>query len=119
MLLLLHVPSVNDLMKDAEVLCVLAEPATRVERGTPLFEMRVDLSAAAAQNCSPTFDFRIVANEPGWVRRVDVVRGAVASVGAPLALLSSLPDEPIDGPASRALRVNLGVVLPSFPDDET
>jgi pyruvate/2-oxoglutarate dehydrogenase complex dihydrolipoamide acyltransferase (E2) component len=111
MLLELQVPGVTELVREATVLRVLVEPGTHVERGTRLVEMRVDLGKVVAQNCTPVFDFRIVANEAGWVRSVSAAPGAVAQVGAPLAIVSSVQDESPEGAAARPLRVNVGVIL--------
>lgn len=110
MLFVLQVPTMNDRMLEATVLRVLVEPGTRIERGTPLVEMRVDLGAIFAQNCAPIFDVRVVANEGGWLRRVEVARGGVAAVGAPLAIVSSAPEESLEAPVARPLRVNIGVI---------
>lgn len=111
MLLELQVPGVTDLVREATVLRVLVEPGTRIERGTRLVEMRVNLGQVVAQNCTPVFDFRVVANEAGWVRSVNVAPGDIAATGSPLAVVSSVPDESPEGPVGRPLRVNVGVIL--------
>lgn len=110
MLLELQVPRMSDQVHDVSVEHVFVEAGARVDRGTRLVELRADLGSVAAQNCSPVIDFRLVANEAGWVRRVDVARGDAAAVGAAIVIVSSAPDEPLDVPATRALRVNVGVV---------
>ena len=110
MLLVLAIPRMGDLMTEGTIARVFVEPGARFEPGDPLFEMRVDLSAVAAQNCDPVSYARIVAHEAGWLRRLDGEAGAVLGVGATLAMASTSPDEPLDASAQRPLRVNVGVV---------
>ena len=110
MLLVLAIPRMGDLMTEGTIAHVFVEPGARFERGDPLFEIRIDLSAVAAQNCEPISFARVVAHEAGWLRRLDGEVGAVLEVGATLAIASTSPDEPVDASPQRPLRVNVGVV---------
>ena len=110
MLLVLAIPRMSDLMTDATIARVFVEPGARFERGDPLFEMRIDLGAVAAQNCVPISYARVVAHEAGWLRRLDGEAGAVLGVGATLAIASTSPDEALEARATRPLRINVGVV---------
>jgi len=82
--------------------------------GSKLLDVRVDLSTAAPQDCPPIFYFRMVAREKGWVRKVAVSVGEEKSVGDVLALISTEPDEPLDGPVVRPLRVASAAIVPEF-----
>jgi hypothetical protein len=82
--------------------------------GSKLLEVRVDLSGAAPQDCPPIFYFRVVSNERGWVRRLSASVGEEKGVGEVLALVSTGPDEPLDGPPARSLRVSNAAVLPEL-----
>jgi hypothetical protein len=83
---------------------LLAHPGDALRPGTALMEVRVDLGAAKAQDCPPTFYFRLIATERAHLRTLVAAPGDVLDVGAPLGIATSAPDETFDGPASRALR---------------
>jgi hypothetical protein len=46
-----------------------------------------------------------------WVRRLSASAGEAKEVGDVLALLSTQPDEPLDGPVVRPLRVACAGIL--------
>jgi hypothetical protein len=107
-LLELRMPRVGEAMKAGRVHKLLAAPGTRVERGTPLLEVRVDLTGVAEQNCTPVSYFRIVARESAVLRDVVAAVGDEIRVGDLLATLG-----PAEGGATegvRPLRINVGVV---------
>ena len=111
MVLRLQMPRMGYQMREGTIKKVLAPPGVHLERGVPLLEVRVDLSAVAEQNCNPAFIFRMVAAEAGWLRQVDVGVGDCRQVGATLAMVTTHPDEVIAEAAMRPFRVSLGTVL--------
>jgi hypothetical protein len=64
----------------------------RLDAGSPVLDVEVDLSAGAAQECRPVFTLRILAGETATVARVDVVRGQRVGTGAILATASAARD---------------------------
>ena len=111
MLLILEMPAVGARMREGTVHNVLVPAGVRIEKGVPLVEVRVDLSADANQNCPPISYFRIVASEAAWFRALDVSQGETRPVGAALARFTTLADEPLSG-EGRVLRVSVAIVLP-------
>ena len=74
-------------------------------------EVVVDLSAVAEQNCAPVSLYRIVAAESGWLRSLQVARGASYREGAVLGIVSATADGALDGVPCRPLRVSVcGIV---------
>jgi hypothetical protein len=110
MLLDLRMPQMSDEMVAGTIHKVLVGPGERLERGTPLLEVRVDLSEVAEQNCAPVFFFRMVAAEPAWLRSLEVKAGERRDVDGRLGVASSSRDEPSNADA-RPLRLSVGVVL--------
>ena len=111
MLLNLIVPRINDYMTTAIVEDVYADEGAVLAVGAKLLDITVDLSAAASHDCPPISHYRLVLREPARLRRVLVRRGDEPAVGAPLALFTTDPDEPLDTKAGRPLRVAIAAIL--------
>jgi hypothetical protein len=79
--------------------------------GSRTLVVRVDLSAGAPQDCPPVYCFQVFSRERVWVRRLMASVGEVRQVGNVLALFSTEPNEPIDGPVVRPLRVVCAAIL--------
>lgn len=88
-----------------------AAEGARLEPGTALLDLRVDLSAGIAQDCPPVTTCRIVLGEGAWLRRHGIAPGIEIAPAAALALLSTEPDSPLDGSPARALRCTVAAVL--------
>ncbi len=71
--------------------------------GSPILDVQVDLSAAAAQECLPVFTLRILASEPATVTRVDAVAGQPLQAGVVLGLASAARDAELE----RTLRTSV------------
>jgi hypothetical protein len=71
--------------------------------GSPVLDVQVDLSAAAAQECRPVFTLRLLASEHATVTRVDAVTGQTLGPGAVLGLASAVRD----GERERPLRTSV------------
>jgi hypothetical protein len=111
--LLLHliVPRINDYMTEAIVEWVYPEQGRLLEVGAKLFDITVDLSAAAAHDCPPISHYRLVLRERVWLRRLTAARRDVVAAGAPLAIFTSEPDEPVDADPARPVRVAIAAII--------
>lgn len=104
MILSLSLPRVGEEMRAGTIHRVLARAGDPLRPGTPIVEVRVDLSAAKAQDCPPVFYFRLIATERAHLRTIAAEAGAVLDVGAPLGVATTTADESADGPPARGLR---------------
>lgn len=111
MLLNLTVPRINDYMTVAIVEAIHAQAGQALEVGAKLFDLKVDLSAAAPHDCPPISHYRLVLRERAWLRRLDVVLGDEPAVGEALALFSTEPDEPLGVEAARPVRVAIAAII--------
>jgi hypothetical protein len=111
LLLNLITPRINDYMTTGIVEEVYAAQDAALGVGAKLLDLTVDLSAAAPHDCPPISHYRIVLRERAWLRRIHVARGDEPAVGAPLATLSTEPDEPLDAGAGRPVRVAIASIL--------
>jgi pyruvate/2-oxoglutarate dehydrogenase complex dihydrolipoamide acyltransferase (E2) component len=97
-------PRAGEQMHEGTVRRLIASPGDVLRPGSPLLEIRVDLSSAKAQDCPPIFFFRLVATERAHLRAWTVVTGDVVHVGGVLGVASTSPDEGTEGPRTRSLR---------------
>lgn len=111
MLLRLVLPVTHEAMAAARIDAVHPAIDQELRPGARLFDFTVGLDAAAAHDCPPVTHYRMTSRETAWLRRIEVAEGETAAVGAPLALLSSSPDEPIDGEPGRGARVSVAAIL--------
>ncbi|HEY3888643.1 MAG TPA: hypothetical protein VGL73_08710 [Caulobacteraceae bacterium] len=111
MLLHLIVPRINDYMSEAIVEWIYPAEGQLLGVGAKLLDMTVDLSAAAPHDCPPVSHYRLVLREPAWLRRLTASRRETAACGAPIALFTSAPDESLDAPAARAVRVAIAAII--------
>lgn len=111
MLLTLTLPRLNPHMASAIVDVAHAKVGETLGVGGKLFDLTVDLSAAAPHDCPPVSHFRITLRERVWLRRLDVAAGDTPEAGASLALFSTEPEEPIDAAPARAARVTVAGVI--------
>ncbi len=111
MILSLNMPQLGVPMSQGVVERIHISEGCRIEVGAKLLDIRVDLSAVAAQDCPPISYFRMVSREAGWVRRLICATGAVHSMGEILALVSTDRDESCDEPPQRPLRIASAGIL--------
>ncbi len=114
MLFSLTLPALTRQMRSGVIIQLDATEGCPLSVGSRLLDVRVDLSAVAAQDCPPIYFFRLVARERGWVRKVCARVGEERGVGDLLALISTDPEESLDGPPARALRIASASVVPEF-----
>lgn len=118
MLLSLTLPRINAYMTIAIIDAVHASVGTALPIGGKLVDLTIDLSAAAPHDCPPISHYRLTMRDRAWLRRIDVAPGDEPAVGASLALFSTEPDEPLDAPPARALRVAVaGLINQSLWDE--
>lgn len=106
MSLSLTVPAFIDPAAIIQIIQLYMTTGTEVRPGGKLFDVRVDLSAAAVQDCPVVTYYRVTSLERAWVRQVQGTVGSQVAVGDLVALLSATADEAIDAPPSRTLRVS-------------
>lgn len=112
LLLNLTLPEINPLMTTAVIDRIYASVGAALPVGSKLFDLTIDLSAAAPHDCPPIGHYRLVVRDRLWLRRLEVVPGDEPSVGANLALFSTEPHESLDGVPARQVRVAIAGVLP-------
>ena len=111
MLLTLALPQLNDLMLTGIIGTLHVAEGTEMTPGSKLLDVTVDLSDVAPQDCPPVSYYRIAVRERVWLRRLDVAAGDDVPTGTVLAHFSTDPDEPLDAPSARPLRVTIAGIL--------
>lgn len=113
MLLAIELPRLHDLMTTAVVTAVHAVPGATLESGAPLFDIRIDLSHAAAHDCPPVSWFRVILRDRGVLRALTVAEDSEVAAGERVGLVASAPDESTSGEPARAARLTaVGLVGP-------
>lgn len=105
MILSLVMPRMGELMSAGSVRKLHVAEGGEIKPGSKLVDVHVDLSAVAPQDCPPVYSFRVVSREKGWVRKLTASVGELKGTGTLLALVSTDPDEPLEGRPVRPLRV--------------
>lgn len=113
MLLAIELPRLHELMTTAVVTEVHVTPGAVLEPGAPLFDVRVDLSHAAAHDCPPVSWFRVILGDRGVLRTFTAAKDGEVAPGERIGLLASTPDESTAAAPARAARVTtVGIVGP-------
>jgi len=99
-------PKMGALMTEGRIHRAYVEEGERFEPRTRLFDVRVDLSAAAPQDCPPIFHFVIVAVEGGWVRERPAATGDLVAVGQTMLVAANGPEPE----TARDLRVAVAAI---------
>ena len=118
MLFNLTLSRINPQMRTAVVSAVLAEVGTLLTIGGKLVDLTVDLSESAAHDCPPISRYRVVVRDKVWLRRLSAGAGDTVDVGGEIALFSTEPDEPLDGPIARQVRTASVGIVPQTAWDE-
>ena len=98
-------------MSGATIECVFAAEGDALKMGSKLVDLSVDLTSAFAQECPPISYYRIVVRETAILRRIEARPGDFVGIDSLVALFSTEPDEPLDQPAARALRVTVAGIM--------
>ena len=114
MLLNLVLPRINPFMTTAVIDLIHAETNAMMPVGGKFLDLTIDLRAAAPHDCPPVSHFRLVVRDQAWLRRLDVAPRDTLAVGASLALFSTEPDEPLDGPVARQARLAVAGIMPQI-----
>ena len=114
LLLNLTLPRINPYMTTALIDAIHVAAGGALPVGGKLLDLTIDLRAAAPHDCPPVSHFRLVVRDQAWLRRLDVASGDTPAVGASLALFSTTPDEPLDGPVARQVRLAVAGIMPQI-----
>ncbi len=111
MLLTLNLPRIMEQMTTAVVDTIHVVEGVALGPGAKLFDLRVDLSAVAPQDCPPVSMFRIALRDRAWLRRLCIDPGAEVEVDTLLVVFSTTPDESLDAPPARAARITIAGIM--------
>jgi hypothetical protein len=111
LLLSLNLPQINPHMTNAIVDIIYGDVNAVIPVGGKLIDLIIDLSAAAPHDCPPISHYRLVSREQVWLRRLNVVPGDTPETGAQLALFSTEPEEALEGPPARQIRVTIAGII--------
>jgi hypothetical protein len=111
LLLTLTLPRINEYMSTATIKSIYTAEGASLALGQKLLDLSIDLSAIVPHDCPPISFYRISMRERVWLRRLIVMPGTDAEVGAALACFSTLPDEPLDREPARAVRVTIAGII--------
>jgi pyruvate/2-oxoglutarate dehydrogenase complex dihydrolipoamide acyltransferase (E2) component len=103
-------PKMGPLMTEGRIHRSYVEAGERFEAKTRLFDVCVDLSAAAPQDCPPIFHFVIVAVEAGWIRERTVSTGDRVEVGQTMLVATTVAEPGSSTPPDRDLRVAVAAI---------
>ncbi len=91
-------------MSGALIECIYARPDTQMRAGDKILDLSVDLGSAFAQDCPPISFYRLVLRENLWLRKITVTPGTNWDMATPLAIFSTVPDEPLEENVARQVR---------------
>jgi pyruvate/2-oxoglutarate dehydrogenase complex dihydrolipoamide acyltransferase (E2) component len=111
MILSVVLPEIDPNMKSAVIDAVYPAEGAALIPGAKLFDIIVDLSLAVAHDCPPVSHYRMVVRDRAWLRKILVRAGDEIPVGAPLAILSTEPEEMLDGTDHRNARLSIAGIL--------
>jgi hypothetical protein len=110
----LTLPRIIPEMTSGVIEAIHAGVGTSMRGGSKLFDVSVDLSAIAPQDCPPVSLYRLVMRDHVWLRTLSVAPGDEVPVGAPLAQFTVEADEPLDVVPARQARITIaGIVFPA------
>jgi hypothetical protein len=107
----LLLPRIMEPMTTARIEAAYAAPGAAMKPGDRLFDLTIDLGGAFLQNCPPISHYRLVLRERAVMRRLNVRPGQDVAPGDCLALFTTLPEEPEDGPVARSLRIAVAGII--------
>lgn len=83
----------------------------KVEIGSRLLEFTSGLDFVGMHGCPPVTTFRMTSSEHGWVRKIEAKPGELVMSGNVMVILSTDPDEPLEGGEERLARHALAAVF--------
>lgn len=111
MLLALTLPRIQPYMATAVIRRIYAVEGQPLEVGSKLFDLRVDIGAAAPHDCPPVSHYRFAMRERVWLRRLAVTEQDEVPLGAKLAEFSTTVEEPLAEQSVRAVRIAIAGIL--------
>jgi hypothetical protein len=105
-----RLPLINPHMSGATIEYLHSGPAA-LKMGAKFLDVSVDLGSAFAQECPPVSFYRFVMREPAWLRRIEARPGQHYSVDEQVALFSSDPEESLDQPVARPVRLTVAGIM--------
>jgi pyruvate/2-oxoglutarate dehydrogenase complex dihydrolipoamide acyltransferase (E2) component len=98
-------PLISPHMAEALIECFHAQPCSALKPGDKLLDLSVHLGANFAQDCPPISFYRVVIREKIILRQYRVAQGQTCKVGDVIAVFSTSPDESLDDPPQREVRI--------------
>ncbi len=111
MLLTLTLPRINEHMTTAVIEAIYPAEGTALTMGAKLLDLSIDLSKSIPHDCPPISYFRLALRERVWLRRLLIAPKDEVEIGATVAQFSTEPNEPLDGEASRNIRVTVAGIV--------
>jgi hypothetical protein len=105
-----RLPLINPHMSGATIEYVHCGPAA-LKAGNKLLDISVDLGSAFAQECPPISFYRLVMRENAWLREINLTPGQYFALGDLIAVFSSDPEESLDQPVTRGVRVTIAGIM--------
>ncbi|MBV1917748.1 MAG: hypothetical protein KUG65_06765 [Sphingomonadaceae bacterium] len=111
MLLKLVVPTIQNKLERVRIDGLGVVVGDKVSPGAKLLEFTSGLDQAAMHDCPPITSYRMTSSETAWVRQLVAREGEDAMSGDLLALLSTDPDESLEGAESRLARNAIAAIF--------
>ncbi len=105
-----RLPLINPHMSGASIEYLHSGPGL-LKAGSKFLDVSVNLGSAFAQECPPISFYRFVMRESAWLREIKAVSGQHYAVEDSVALFSSEPEESLDKPIARGIRVTVAGIL--------
>jgi hypothetical protein len=106
-----RLPLISPHMSEALIECLYATPGSTLKRGDKLLDLSVDLSTNFAQDCPPISFYRVILGEKAVLRELRVARGKTCKLDEVIAVFSTEPDEPLDQPVQRGIRLSTAGII--------
>jgi pyruvate/2-oxoglutarate dehydrogenase complex dihydrolipoamide acyltransferase (E2) component len=100
-----RLPLISPHMSEALIECLYATPGSTLKTGDKLLDLSVNLSDSFSQDCPPISFYRIILREKAVLRAYRLACGESCKVGEVIAVFSTDPDETLDQPAQRGIRL--------------
>jgi len=113
LLISLTLPRTNEYMTAAVIRKIYVGQGELLTVGAKFLDFIVDLSASVQHDCPPIQHYRLAVRDRAWLRRLAVAAGEEVAIGSVLALLTTEPDEPLDGAPARIVRVSVAGIIDS------
>ncbi len=113
MLLGLTLPRIIPQMTEGKIHVTLAAEGERLQVGSPLLEVSVDLSRVVPHDCPPVSHYRMILREAAMLRRLLVADGDIIAIGTRIAMLSTAED-PLEDEPGRDIRITIAGVVPQW-----